>query len=177
MTQTVVDPELAAAKVREAIDQHTDGGPYTPRLAAAEIVEKLRATEPDVLQVWLDSQAEHFVWQLINDRDRSRRGHAVRGRGAAAFKSADEAHRSGDTTALLPFLDAPYTVEDGSRRRLAELKHDDLVFVAETYDQRARDNALRAAFMSALAKKVKRGQVQDHFTEDKLHAMWNSLAA
>ena len=165
----------AASELRTVIDQHTAIGPYVPRVAASEIVDKLRATDPDLLARWLDEQAEHFVWQAINDRDRSRRGSAVHVAKSSAFRSAAAEHERGNPVALRAFLDAPYTVADGSRRRLAELRKDDLLHVAGAYEHRARDNAMRAAFMSALAKKVGARTVADHFTEDQLSAMWASL--
>ncbi|MGD9991014.1 hypothetical protein [Pseudonocardia sp.] len=166
-----------AARMRDLIDQHTGSGPYVPRVAATEIVEKLRENDPDLLSDWLDEQATHFVWQAINDRDRSRRSRAVHTNRSSAFREAAVSHTAGDVTALRAFLDAPYTVADGSRRRLAELRRDDLLHVAGAYDKRAHENGMWSAFMKALAKKVSRGTVSDHFTEPQLAAMWNSLAA
>lgn len=164
-----------AAEMRQVIDQHTADGPYLPPIAASEVVEKLRANDPDLLDGWLHAQADRFVWQAINDRDRSRRSHVAQTAQRSAFGKAASEHADGNRTALRAFLDSPYTVQDGSRRRLADLRHEDLVYVAERYDARARENAMRAAFMTALSKKVKRGVVADHFTEEKLTAMWQSL--
>lgn len=166
----------AAAEMRGVIDAHTADGPYVPRVAAAEIVEKLRANDPGLLAAWLDQQAAHFVWQAINDRDRSRRGRGAFVSRSATFREAAGQHAAGDSTALRSFLAAPYTVADGTRRPLAELRRDDLLFVAEHYDGRARENGFKAAFMRAIAKKVNGGTVAEHFNDEQLTAMWDSLA-
>lgn len=168
--------EEPAERVRAIVDAHTDSGPYTPRTAAAEIVEKMRANEPELLAAWLDEMAVHFVWQLINDRDRSRRGRSVFRDRSAAFRAAQAAHESGDPEALRAWLDAPFTVEDGTRRKLATLRRDDLAFVAGGYTERVRENGMRAAFFTALSKKVGAGTVADHFTESQLDEMWRSLS-
>lgn len=123
-------PHDYGAEMRAVIDQHTGDGGYIPRIAAGEIVAKLRATDPEILTGWLDEQAEHFVWQAINDRDRSRRAKAAHAGKSAAFRDAAAQHAEGDPGALRAFLDSPYTVADGSRRPLAELRRDDLLHVA-----------------------------------------------
>lgn len=164
-----------AARMREVIDQHTAGGPYTPRLAAEEIVDKLRANDPGLLTAWLDEQAAHFVWQMINDRDRSLRGRGTYVSRSTVFRSAAAEHAEGGPAALRSFLAAPYTIADGSRRALADLRRGDLMFVADRYDDRAKENGLKAAFMRAIAKKVKNGTVGECFTDEQLTAMWESL--
>lgn len=169
-------PEEAGTRVRQVIDETATTG-YRPAQVATEIVEKLRTNEPEVLSVWLDAQAEHFIWQAINDRDRSRRGHAVQRAKSSAFREAREAHESGNVTALRVFLDTAYTVEDGTRIRLAEMRKADLLFVATGYEERKRQNAMWEAFHRALAKKVGKGTVADHFSEDQLATMWESIAA
>ena len=171
------DPAEIAAAMRAVIDQHTSDGPYVPRRAAEEIVEKLRANDPDLLAAWLDTQAAHFVWDVINRRDHSRRAVTNHAAKSGVFREVAAAHAAGDSTQLVGFLAAPYTIADGSRRTLGTLTHDDLLFVAARYNDRARDNALRGAFMKALAKRVKNGTVADHFDEARLVEVWDSLAA
>lgn len=166
-----------AAHMREIIDQHTGLGPYSAPVAATEIAAKLRQTDPELLRGWLDAQAERFIWQAINDRDRSRRSHAVHSAKSSVFRSALSEHlQQGTTAPIRAFLDAPYTVADGTRRRLGALGQDDLNYVADRYDDRARQNGLYAAFLRAIARKVKTGTVDDHFTEEQIAAMWESLS-
>ncbi len=166
-----------AAEMRAVIDSETGSGPYVSRVVAAQIVEKLSVTDPDLLNGWLHAQAEQLVWQAINDRDRSLRAHARTATGRAAFAVASAAHDCGDSSSLRGFLEAPYVVEDGTRRRLADLRADDLLFVAAGYEAAARKNAMHAVFMRALAKKVGAGRVADHFTNDSLADLWRSLGS
>ena len=164
-----------ALEMRAVIDEATGQGPYVPRQLATEIVEKLRANDDELLNGWLDEQAEHFVWQAINDRDRSVRAHARVHSRRRAFGIAAEKHQAGEKEALRDFLGMRFTVEDGSRRALAVLGADDLTFVAATYEQRERENAFMKVFMRALAKKVGSDTVGDHFTNEQLSAMFDSL--
>lgn len=172
-----------AADMRAVIDAETGGGPYVSRVIAAHIVEKLRATDSDLLSGWLDAHAEQLIWQAINDRDRSTRSHARatarRSVFAAAAKAHEsgEAHESGDDVPLTHFLNVPYVVANGSRKRLADLDAADLTFVADAYDERARDNAMNAAFLRALSKKVGGGRVADQFSEDRLAELWRSITS
>lgn len=165
-----------AAEMRAVIDEVTDTGPYIPAQAAAEVVEKLRANDPGLLAGWLDAQAEYFVRVVINKRDHSRRGVTNHRAKAGVFATAAEAHESGDSEQLTRFLAAPFTVESGERRALGTLTHDDLLYVESDYRARANENLMRAAFFEALAKKVRKGTVADHFTEQQIAAMFDSMA-
>lgn len=162
-------------EMRTVIDQATGNEGYVPRLAATEIVEKLRATDRELLLGWLEQQAEQFIWQAINDRDRSTRTYIRRRTGSKAFAAANERHKAGDGAAIRDFLALPFTVGDGTRRQLAKLNAVDLGYVADTYRGRSRDNALTAAFLEALAKKIGDGLVEEHFTNERLSVMFDSL--
>lgn len=164
-----------ATDMRQILDHATAEGPYVPRVVASEIVEKLRIADPELLDGWLHAQAEHFVWQAINDRDRSVRAATRHRAKRQEFGSAVSAHEQGEPGSLRKYLDMPFSVGDGSRKRLASLAHDDLQFVGQTYRRRATDNALMEAFFTALAKKVKTGTVADHYSEDQVAAMFTSV--
>jgi hypothetical protein len=165
-----------ATDMRAVIDAETGDGPYVSRTVAVQIVEKLTATDVDLLSGWLHFQAEQLLWQAINDRDRSTRAHARATASRSVFRDASAAHDAGDSTSLRGFLDVPYVVEDGSRVRLADLMAADLRFVAESYDTTARKNAMNATFMRALAKKVSKGKVSDHFTNEAIADLWRSIS-
>jgi len=165
----------AAERMREIIDQATAAGGYVPRALAGEIVARLRTTDPELLADWLNEQAEQFVWQAINDRDRSVRSAARHRASRDGFRDAVDAAEHGDVEPLHRMMAMPFTLADGVRRPLAQLCADDLGYVADAYDQRAAENALMAAFLRALAKKVSTGTVADHYTESQLSAMFNSL--
>lgn len=164
-----------AAEMRAVMDAETGDGPYTSVVVAEQIVEKLRATDPDLLHGWLDAQAVGIVRHAINLRDCSQRSHARVMAGRSVFRDAAEAAEAGDTGPLSRFLGTVYVVEDGSRVRLSEMRSPDLLFVADTYAKRAAENLLQEAFLRGLAKKVGKKKVSDLYDEAKLAEMWLSL--
>lgn len=163
------------AEMRSVIDAEATGT-YVPGTVATHIVEKLRETDADLLSGWLDAQAESFVRQAINNRDNSQRTAARHHRPRSVFAEDAAAAEAGEPERLAGWLTARFTTEDGSRKPLAQLGHDELLFVADAYESRARENKLTAAFAKAIARKVKTGVVADHFTDDQLSTMWNSLS-
>lgn len=163
-------------EMRTVLDAEAVAG-YVPAIVAAHVVEKLRATDPELLRGWLDAQAESFVRQAINARDASRRARHRVADSRSVFGRSVAEHAAGDKAALSLYLDAPYRLADGSVSPLRRLTHDDLNSAAGSYDARANANMMQAAFLRALARKVTTGTVQDHFTEDRLAEMWGSLAA
>lgn len=175
MTEPAANRDYAA-EVRALVDAETAEGPYVPRVVADHLVTKLRATDPDLLDGWLHLNASHLFWDLIDRRDRSRRSHARRTAARGEFRSALVDRTAGDVDPLRRFLDMPLTVGSGHRKRLADLTAVELRHVADTYIARADDNLLMAAFLRVLAKKVKRGTVADHYTDDQLARVWHAQA-
>jgi len=166
-----------AAEMRAVIDAETAGGSYETPVAAQNIVRRLRVTDPDLLSGWLDSQAEHFVWQAINDRDRSTRSRARQQARRTAFADAAETFQSGGGKEVMTsFLSMPFVIEDGSRKRLADMDAADLLYAAGQYEIAEHEAAMNKAFLKAIAKKVGEDKVSDHFTEQQLGRMWTSLS-
>lgn len=162
-------------EMRAIMDKATaaaQGGGYFSRKVADQIVAELRAHNPDLLNAWLHEQATQFVWQAINNRDRSIRA-AVRST-ARAVQFGTDAH-SGDPARMIGWLETPYVVGDGSRKPLANLTADDLKFVAGSYETRANESLMTATFMFTLAKKVGTGVVSDIYTSDQLDILWRSM--
>lgn len=165
-----------AADMRQLIDQETGDGPYISATVAAQIVDKLRATDADLLGGWLDLQAVQFIRVAINERDHSNRAHARAVAGRSVFREMAQQAEDGKPEALAAFLSTVYVVENGTRVRLAEMVKPDLLFAAEEYGRRAQDNLLQEAFLRALAKKVGNRKVSDVFDDVKLTALWQSIS-
>lgn len=163
------------AEMRALIDAEATGT-YVSGVVAHDLVEKLRANDPELLSGWLDANAEGFVRMAINDRDRSQRTAARYGRARSAFAEDAAAAEAGDTDRLTRWLDVRFTIEDGSRAPLAAMTKDDLLFASDGYEARARENKMTAAFLRAIARKVGSKTVADHFTNEQLSTMWSSLA-
>jgi hypothetical protein len=165
-----------AAEMRAVIDAETGDGPYVSAIAAEHIVAKLRATDPDLLDGWLQLGAVQFLHHAINRRDMAQRARARTAAPRSVFRAAAEAAEAGDTGPLTDFLSTVYVIEDGSRVRLAEMREPHLLFAAAEYGRRAAENALQEAFLRALARRVGADRVSDHFAEGRLAELWQSLS-
>lgn len=164
------------AEMRAVIAAETTGGPYVSAIVAQHIINKLRVTDPDLLEGWLNANAVAFVRHAINLRDCSARTTARHTAKRQAFGESATRFEQGDRTAMTHWLTVVHVVEDGSRKKLAEMTAADLAHVADGYESRAAENAMTAAFLRALGKKVGRRTVADVFTEEKLTALWQSLS-
>lgn len=162
-------------EMRAVIDAEATGT-YVPTVVAAHIAEKLRETDPELLAGWLDAQAEQILRHAINLRDCSQRTAARHARPRSVFAKDAAAAEAGEPERLVGWLSTRFTVEDGSRKPLAEMQREDLLFAGDAYEARARENKLTAAFLKAISRKVKTGVVADHFTDEALTAMWDSLS-
>lgn len=165
-----------AAEMRAVIDGATASGPYVSGVVAQEIVEKLAANDPDLLDGWLHAQAVGFLRHAINLRDCATRTHARMTSGRSVFGAAALAHEAGEAGAMEGWLAVVHVVSEGQRKRIAEMTATDLNYVADDYDARARENALHSAFLRAVAKKVRKGTVSEHFTDAKLAELWQSIS-
>lgn len=157
------------ADLRAVIDAEFHDGDAAP-VVAQRIVDKLRATDPDLLTGWLNANAVAFVRDAIAHSERSTRAHnrAVARRGVFSEGAA-----AGDVTA---FLSTRYVVDGkGHRMALASMKSEHLRYVAAEYDADAKAARFEAAFMRALAKRVGTGTVSDHFTEQQITDLRRSL--
>lgn len=163
-----------ATEMRKLIDSEAVGT-YIPGLVAAAIVEKLRVIDPNLLTGWLDAQAEQFLRMAINDRDRSQRTAARHSLKRSVFAADTKAAEAGEPDRLVRWLDIRFTIADGNHAPLKDLTGTDLQYVSETYENRARENQLTAAFLTAIAKKIGTGRVSEHFTDEQLDLMWGSL--
>lgn len=164
-----------AAEMRAVIDAATGTGPYISRVAAAEIVGKLRADDPELLVGWLELQAEEMLWKSINDRDRSVRATARANASRDRFRSAADAAEHGDVEPMRRLLDMPFVTEGGQRKPLGKMTGADCGFVAGGYERSVRRARMHASLMRALERKIGSGLVEDHFTEETLRVMWQSL--
>lgn len=171
-----VEERNYAAEMRAVIDTETAGESYETPAAAQNIVRKLRATDSDLLYGWLDSQAEHFVWQAINDRDRSTRSRVRQQARRTAFADAAETFQAGGKQAMTSFLSMPFALADGTRKRLADMDAADLAYAADQYEFAEHEASMNKAFLRAVAKKVGDDKVSDHFDEQQLARMWTSLS-
>lgn len=164
------------ADMRAVIDAEASGE-YIAGTVAERIVEKLRATDPDLLTGWLDVQAVNLIRDAIGQRDRSQRTAARYAGPRSVFSDAADAAQNGDSSRLRGLLTTVYVVDETNLRKpLASMTAEDLKFASGAYADRAADMKMHATFLAAVARKVKAGKtVGDHFTEQQLADMLASL--
>lgn len=161
-------------EMRAVIDAATSGqDSYVAGVVAMEIVDKLRATDAELLHGWLDAQAVQFIREAIGARDRSIRSRGQRFARARDFGAAMERFDGGDGDALTSYMTTfHFTVEGNERKALGKLTHDDLLYARDDYQGRADENLFYVAVLGALAEQVTDGVVEDHFTEAQLQNMF-----
>ena len=172
----MADQRDYAREMREFIDTEANSPDPAPVLAE-RLVEKLRKNDPKLLRGWLDAQAVHFLRDAINHRDRSIRSHARATRGRSVFNDAAKQFEAGNADLLreTAWIDAQYTLADGSRPVLGDLGPEDLDWLADDYEQREASNRMEKAFIRAIRKKVPDGKVRDHLTEDQIRSIRSAL--
>jgi len=165
--------------MREVIDSYMLGDePYNAATLASKICTDLRRDQPELLNAWLDQQAETLLRTTIAKIDASERGHNRAVAGRRAFAAAFSDHEGGDDEAMTRWLDARFTVgEEHSRKPLRSMTRVECNLAADTYTDRARRNELQAAFLRAVGKRVRGTQtVGDVFTEQSLSNLWQRLS-
>lgn len=162
--------------MNEAIEEAIPDGDYTAPLVAADLVDRLRAEDPDLLTGWLELKAAVFLADAVARRSNSRRQLARVGAPRRAFAEAARSFGTdGDATVMRPFA-AEYVIdEDNTRRTVARMTAEDCRFVAGRYDETARQAKLEASFHRAVAKKIGARTVGDVFSEEQYVAMYRSV--
>lgn len=170
-----------ALDIRKAIDQEiANSGPtWTVGSVATRLVARLREEDPELLAKWLDTVAITVVRMEILQITKSLKAEAKRvseRKGASIFTDAVTRHEQGEKHALGAWLGTYYIVNtDNQRRQLRDMDHDDLLFAANDYTNRAQMNAMQAAFLRALADRVGARTVGEVLGEQELARLWRSL--
>jgi len=153
-----------------------DGADYIAPLVAADLVERLRAEDPDLLHGWLDLKASVFLADVIARRSNSKRQTARAAAPRKAFaEAAERFQETHDPIVLSPFA-FEYVIDDANTRRtVARMTALDCRFVAERYEDTARSARMEASFHRAVAKKVGSRTVGEVFSEDQYLLMYRSL--
>lgn len=164
------------ADMNAAIEAAIPEGDYTAPLVAADLVEKLRATDPDLLSGWLDLRAAAFLADAIARRSNSRRQAARVGAPRRAFaEAAQRFTEETDPAALAPFA-TEYVIDTANtRRRVEDMTGADHRFVAAGYAESKRTAALLEKFHLAVARKVGDRRTADVISESEYLSMLRSI--
>lgn len=167
-----------AKEVRIVIDEELTkaGDTYIAGQIAQTVVNRLRVSDPELLTKFLDQHAVTIITQIVGNISRALKTYARANSGRVQYAKALERQEAGEPRALGAWLDTVYVVTtDEQRKRLRDMDRNDLEYAIKDYTERARVNALQAAFLRALAKKVGARTVGEVYTDEELTEMWNSL--
>jgi hypothetical protein len=164
------------AEMNAVIEAAVPEGDYIAPILGAELAEKLKANDPELLAGWLWTRAQAELSDTFARRSNSLRQHArVMGPRRAFADAAEEFERTGDPRVLRTFQ-TEYVVNSGNlRRKVADMTGPDHRFVADSYGATAKSASMLAAFHRAVAKKVGDQRTADVFTQDQYDAMLRSL--
>lgn len=171
-----------AHDVRRIIDEEiTRAGPtWSAGVVALRVVERLRGEDPELLGKWLEALAIDVVRREITDIARLQKQEARRQSippTASVFSSAVQRYEAGETKALAAWMETIYVVNtENSRKMLRDMDKEDLLYAASDYTNRARTNAMQAAFLRAVADKVGARTVGEVYNDDDLTRLWRSLS-
>lgn len=153
-----------------------DGVDYVAPLVAADLVERLRSEDPDLLNGWLNLKAAVFLADVIARRSNSKRQTA---RAAAPRRAFAEASRTFETThdpvVLSPFAFEYVIDAANTRRTVARMSAQDCYFVADRYEETETSARMKKSFHRAVAKKLGGRLIGDVFTEEQYLLMYRSL--
>ena len=167
-----------ARDVRAVVDDELDraGDTYVAGIIARRVVSRLRRDDPELLTKFLDQHAVTIITRMVGDISRAQKTYARAHSGREQFRRALERQEAGEPRALASWLDTVYVVTtDEQRKRLRDMDQQDLEYAITDYTNRARTNALQAAFLRALAKKIGARNVGELYSDSELNEMWSSL--
>lgn len=172
---SVTDRDYLTEMAR-AVEASIPAGDYVASVVAAELVEQLRAQDPELLSGYLHLKAAVILADVVARRSNSMRQATRLGAPRKAFAEAARTFAAdGDPRALRPFS-AEYVVDDeNTRRSVANMTASDCRFVAAKYEDASRISKLEAAFHRAVAKKIGSSAVGEVFTEAQYLEMYRSV--
>jgi hypothetical protein len=155
-------PPEVAELIRELIDKELKAQRLVPAEAAQRIVDKMKRQHPDELDEWLHEHAVSFLTRQISHLIASVRTQAMHQTQRRAFNDAVAA---GDVS----LLDTKWRIDDdNTRAALRDMTGVECRFAADYHAGQAAANAMREAFLRAVAKKVGNKKVGDVLGEEEL---------
>lgn len=164
------------AEMRQEVEGAIPQGDYVASVVAADLVDRLRMEDPELLSGWLHLKAPVILADVVARQSNSKRQAARVAAPRRAFAEAASRFSSdGDVRVLSPFA-AEYVVDEANTRRtVANMTAGDCRFVASKYEDAARISKLEAAFHRAVAKKIGGQLVGEVFTEEQYLEMYRSV--
>lgn len=163
-------------EILNLVKEMTPAGDFTARLVADDVINKLRANDPELLAGWLDLRAGEILGAWIAAHYNSLRSRTRIMAPRRAFAEAAERFTETREPVILDPFAAVYVVDhENLRRRVADMTGADHSFVADRYADDKHTAAMLEAFHRAVAKKVGDKRTADVFSTDQYLAMYRSI--
>lgn len=145
-----------ACEMRELVDTYRDRPEYNAASAAVEIYDWLIANDRELLIGFLEGGAVLSIRSVMTAADAATRAYARANGPASVFaEAANEAEKGNPGPLRQGFLDARYVVDEKySRKELRNMTSDDVLYVAQKYQDRARGAMREAQFLREIAKQI-----------------------
>jgi hypothetical protein len=151
--------------IREQIDKAlAPGEPIIPSQAAEQIVDYLEAKYPSVLLAFARRFAVETIRRHLIDLLRKQRT-------AVTF------HRPAptETERVGVFMLRFQVDEENRQKRLGDMDGTDCEFAAAQYEMRSASNAIQAAVLRAIQKRIGKKKVSDAITEEQCRDLMTSI--
>lgn len=152
------------------------------RELAAEALNWCREHDPELLQGWLELQAEDMLWHSLTRKQSYERASATRVNRHAVFQAAlESAEKPGgdkaEARAYLSMLDTRYACNSRrEHKRYGLMTKEEVTYVANTYANLEQRSRLRRMFHQAVADELGEGQtVADVFSPTRLLGIQREL--
>lgn len=164
---------MPAFVVKGAVERSIpESGDFTSREVAEKALAWLQERAPDDLIVWQQDLALDQLREMASHILQKRRSEARVVMRGEAFASTLKAVRAGENP-----LRAVYVVsDDNTRRAVADMTADDLLFVSRGYMKQSNRLKLEGYFFKELAKRVPDGQtVKDVLDSEEFGRLYRSI--
>lgn len=169
------------AEIGRLIEERIEiSGDLVPALEAADMVETLGTSDPELLLLWLSENAVGIITQEIRRVLHVRRARGATG--AARFADAARTYdQGGDPGGFVGTFAIRYRVDDkNTQRRVADMTPEDCEFVAGTYAMTAERAERYRLFHEALAREMRKRRartISDMYSEEEYLKLLNSFMA
>lgn len=163
-------PRDFATDMRKLIDEYRNVDTYNATDVAHRVVDRLLAEDRELLYGWLQGHAVATVATAVRSIDASSRAQARQNPASVFAAAVAEFEEFGNSEPLKSgFLQAVYVVSDAhDRKELRYMTAEEVLFVAASYEDRARANNMEATFFRVLAGKLGLHKVGDMFNNVEL---------
>lgn len=143
-------------------------GDYVPSKEAERFVAYLRSKHPELLEDWMLDHTRQFVTIELGRMRRAERARFNAGAKSRSFAELAKKHMAGELD-IKNVFQVEYVIDDKHTvRRFGEMRREDVLYVADSYEATGKRALLQAAFFKAVAKNLGTKKVSEQFTAEEI---------